>query len=506
VIQVGDERVRLRDGTSLATDICLDPSGPPRPALLIRTPYSRAAARDAYDLVGLAREGWGVVLQDVRGRFDSTGEFDPFLQEVSDGVEVVGWCAEQPWCDGRVVMTGISYLGGAQWAAAHGAPPALAGINPSLAPASPPAASLREGGALLLGLAQPWMLGVLASSPSSAVRPRAQELAGDWRRVLRAPAADDPVRALSRAYDLWRSGVAAADEWLPVRVPGFQLAGWYDPFCESAIRAHARQAAAGVPIVTVVGPWTHNERLTNMTPEWDFGPAANGELADVRGEGLRWLRARLAGEPASSYVRYFVMGAGEWRTSTSWPPAGMAYASWHFAPDGTLVRSRADNGVLSWRHDPADPVPSWGGRVLGPMLPLPGPADQRPVQQRRDVVVFTSDVLAQPVDIAGEVRATVTVSSSARSMDVTVKLCDVHPDGRAFNVVDGIQRMPAVAAAETVAVSIGNVAHTFLPGHRIQVEVAGSNFPRFDLNPQIAAEHQLYVGGHAESHLDLPLV
>ncbi len=163
-------------------------------------------------------------------------------------------------------------------------------------------------------------------------------------------------------------------------------------------------------------------------------------------------------------------------------------------------------------------MPSWGGRVLGPMLPLPGPTDQRKVEARKDVLTFTSAVLAHAVDVAGEVRAQLRVSSSARSMDVAVKLCDVQPDGRVFNVVDGIARVPIQSNdAQLVEVSVGNTAHVFLPGHRIRIEVAGSNFPRFDLNPgtgeasgeasmYAVAEHCLHWGGRSGSALALPIV
>lgn len=532
-----DERVPTRDGTLLAADVCVDRRAAPRPALLIRTPYSRQTARDAYDLVGLARGGWSVVVQDVRGRYDSDGDFDCFTQEADDGADAVDWCAAQPWCDGRVVMTGVSYLGGAQWAAASRKPASLVAINPLLAPSAPPETVLYQGGAFQLGLAQSWMLAVLATDPRpSLTREAARELAGDWHRALRTTGAADPVRSLSPTYARWRDAVAGssarvADSWLPVDRPAFQVVGWYDVFCESGIAAHVRQAEAGVPVVTVVGPWTHNERLTNLSPEWDFGPLGSGELTDLRGEGWSWLHARLAGEPVESQVRYFVMGLDEWRSSSSWPPRGVrtrklflsagAVGAAGPGSDGRLTGTPPlASGIESWRHDPDDPVPSWGGRILGPMLPLAGPTDQRRVQQRPDVLVFTSSVLQHALDVVGEVHASVVVSSTAPSMDVTVKLCDVHPDGRAFNVVDGVQRVTLPsggdADVDSVDVVVGTTAHVFRPGHRIRVEVAGSNFPRFELNPctgesggaattYAVAQHRLHWGGRALSCLELPV-
>ena len=496
----------MGDGTPLAADIAYADDGAARPTLLIRTPYFRANAHAAYDLVNLARDGWSVVLQDVRGRGDSEGEFAPFDQEVDDGADAVAWCASQPWSDGRVVMTGVSYLGAAQWAAAARRPTALRGINPSLAPCASPHDWLWRGDAFQIGLAAMWTTTVLAGCDDPELRGRAQELAGSLGDIVATDVADDPLCTLSPHYKAWRHRQSPPGQpWLPSAVPAFNVVGWYDAFAETGLDAHRKQHEAGAPILTVVGPWAHNERLTSLYPEVDFGPLGNGELTDVRGQGLRWLSERLDDDSADTEVRYFVMGFGEWRTATTWPPPSRPHQLFLCA-DGRLDDGAPQQSTaLRWRHTAADPVPTWGGRILGPFLPLPGPADQRGVDARSDVLVFDSDVLAAPVVVAGDVVATMAVSSTATSIDVVVKLSDVHPDGRVLAVVDDICRAEVKPGRpQSVAVAVGATAHAFLPGHRIRVAVAGSSLPRYDVNPRCNADHTLHVGGGA-SFVTLPV-
>lgn len=497
-VVVDDVRGPVRDGTLLAADVAYVDDSKPRPALLIRTPYSRVAGRDAYDLVGLARQGWTVVLQDVRGRFDSAGDFAPF-EETDDGADAVAWCAEQPWCDGRVVMTGVSYLGATQWAAARRPPSALKAINPLLAPSTSADEWLWRGDAFQLGLAQSWMLTVLATGQDDSIRATAAGLGQRWSKVVREP--DDPVLALSPHYARWRQAPRRDDTWLPVHVPAFNVVGWYDVFAESGIAAHRTQAEAGAPILTVIGPWAHTERLTNLYPDFDVGSAGSGELLDTRGEGLRWLRERLDEPPADSVCRYYVVGAGEWRTAPTWPPASTPYRLFLHA-DGTVTDAPAEiDRRLTWRHDPSDAVPSWGGRVLGPYLPLPGPVDQRPVHGRDDVVTFVSEPLSASLIVTGDVTADVTIESTASSVDVVVSLNDIYPDGRIFPVVRDIRR----SAPGNVTVQLGAAAHAFLAGHRIGVTVAGSDFPRYDVNPPLRADHTIVLGGRGASSVTLPV-
>ncbi|HET7571196.1 MAG TPA: CocE/NonD family hydrolase, partial [Gaiellaceae bacterium] len=315
-------------------------------------------------------------------------------------------------------------------------------------------------------------------------------------------------------------------------VAAIQYAGWYDVFCEGAIRiwrtlrAEAPSEYARASQRLVIGPWMHWGMLQRSTPEVDFGPAANGLAAGGWEPALRWLRDALDEQPVQGGIRVFVMGRGDWEELEDWPPPATEVALHPGSSRG--ARSLRGDGVLATRpgeaafdrflHDPADPVPTRGGRTLGPWLPVPGPSDQRPVEERGDVLVYTTPPLAEDVTIMGPVTGAALFATSGRSADVTMKLVDVHPDGRALNVLDSVVRSRfAPGRAKQVEVALGSVAQTFRRGHRIRLEVASSNFPRFDVNPSTGAaglevdrhepaEQTLHHGGRTGTRLLLPVV
>lgn len=505
-VEVRDERVPMRDGVLLAADVVLEPDAGPRPVLLVRTPYSRGAMRLVHDVVGLARSGWAVVVQDVRGRFDSAGMFAPFTQEVDDGFDTVDWCARQPWSDGRVAMTGWSYVGATQWLAALSRHPALLAINPVVGGGDIGESMLREGGAFQIGLVQPWALGLAASDPRAddAHRQRAGQMGAAWPQTLRAPVGADPVAELLPHYRDWRHGAApgSVDGYDALDAATFQVAGWFDIFCESALRHFTALADSPRPHRLVMGPWSHSNGLSNLHSEVDFGGSANGAHAGVLGGALDWVRRVVDGEPVPSGMTCFVMHES-WRELPTWPPTSTAYVL-HLG-ERTLQPTPTAPGQAVLRHDPEEPVPTRGGRVLGPFLPPPGPVDQRPVEDRPDVAVFTSEPLTDPLTVIGTVTAQVSVASTASSIDVAVKLCDVEPDGRSLNVVDSVSRVPLPAGqSRLVDVTVGSTAYRFRPGHLVRVIVSGSNFPRFDVNPEQPARHTVRWGEGSGSRLVLP--
>jgi len=541
-VRCEEMRVPMRDGTLLAADLVTVDDGVARPALLVRTSYSRAASRAAEDPVGLAHLGWAVVIQDVRGRFDSEGEFDPFRQEGPDGADTIAWCAAQPWCNGQVATWGASYLGATQMRAALERPPALVAMSPWVTSGWQDDGWTYEGGALQLGFVMPWAVMMAASNPRAtpAQLTKAVAAGGDWDRLYKRALGRHPAKALFPPFAAW----IAADRdahWAPaattkalrrVATPGFFVAGWFDIFCDASLRtwqtlresAATPQARAAQRIV--VGPWTHAGLFQDATPEMMFGAAANGMAQDVRGEALRFLRSCVDGVQPEGGAKVFVMGAGEWREYDAWPPRSTP-AEWYLDAtdganslrgDGVLRRDPGIPGRDSFVYDPRDPVPTRGGRTLGPFLPFPGPVDQRPVEARDDVLVYTSALLDRSITIVGDVTATIRFASSAPSADVTVKLVDVHPDGRAMNVVDSVRRQSFTPGRpRNVTVVVGSTAIEFPKGHRIRVEVSSSNFPRLDRNPSRAehwgdattlerATQTVVRGGARGSRITLPVV
>ena len=487
----------MRDGVRLATDVVVPDDDVRRPALLVRSPYSRAGIRAAHDPVASARAGWAVVLQDVRGRFDSEGTFSPFTQEVEDGFDTVAWCAEQPWCDGRVAMTGMSYNGATQWLAALGRPPALKAIAPSVIGPDFLDDFAYTGGAFCQGFLSTWAIMLAASGPDPVAAAKALELYPQWpdllvrdsgRKAL-AEVLPDYGRWVPRQPDHW----AAADvgsQLAELDLPVWRLAGWYDLFCEGTLSGYARMADhTQAPQRLIVGPWTHTGMHVQATSEVDFGMLAGG--AHLAGEVDAFLRAGLDGAPARSGVTVFVMGENSWRDLPSWPPPSTPFEL-HLAADGQLSQSPASGGELTWWHDPDDPVPTRGGRTLQAGLPMPGPVDQRPVEARSDVLVWTSDELTEDVTVIGTVTARLDLTSSSDTFDVIVKLCDVQPDGRSLNIVDSISRTTGPAGVRrTVDVQVGSTAMRFRRGHRIRVLIASSDFPQFDLLPR--SEQTLFL-------------
>ncbi len=524
-----DCRVPLRDGVQLACDVVRPDDDARHPVLLVRTPYSRAGVREYFDPIKWARDGWVVVAQDVRGRYDSDGVFAPFHQEVADGADTVAWCAAQPWSTGRVAMAGPSYNGATQWLAAMGQPDALGAIAPAATAANFRDGFFYEGGVPHNAFPVSWATMLAASRPGigKAEMKRLVRLAHDWPAVLRGGAVRQPVSAALPDLDRW----AAYDDdtyWRPIDVsrayrrldlPAWHLAGWYDIFCEGTLEsyvgmsAHAATDYARRNQRLVVGPWTHMALYVAATAEVDFGLAANGLAEGLPDQMRAFLAAALDRQETLSGVRVFVMGRNSWLDLETWPPPStptvLHLSSSHGANgiggDGHLGWEPPErSGHDSYRHDPADPVPNRGGRTLSPVLPLAGPMDQRPVESRDDVLVYTTDPLPRALTVIGTITASIVFASSADHADVMVKVCDVHPDGRTLNVVDGATRVELTPGrARSVGVRVGSTAMTFKKGHRIRVEIASSNFPHLGLLPD-AATQTVRHGGRRPSTVTLP--
>ena len=505
-LRVLDLRVPMRDGIHLATDVTVVDDGLARPALLVRTPYSRAAIRAAHDPVAGARNGWAVVLQDVRGRLDSEGEFRPFLQEAADGYDTIAWCAEQPWCDGRVAMTGMSYNGATQWLAAVARPPALKAIAPSVIAADLLDDFAYTGGAYCQGFLSTWALGLAASGQDPQAAATALELFPQWPEMLRTEAGravlaevlPDYARWTPRQEDYW-APVDVASQLASLDLPVWRLAGWYDLFCEGTLDGYVRMADHTTASQRlIVGPWTHAAMHVATTAEVDYGLAATG--VHLASEMDEFLKAGLDGTSTRDGVTVFVMGENVWRDLPTWPPPSTA-TTLHLGAGGRLTTSPPQRDQVTWQHDPDDPVPTRGGRTLQAGLPLAGPLDQRAVESRSDVLVWTSDALTDDVTVIGTITALLDVSSTQPTYDLVVKVCDVQPDGRSLNVVDSIQRTTAVPGERrTVSVRVGSTAMHFRRGHRIRVLVASSDFPQFD--PLPAGAQTLYLGS---STVTLPI-
>lgn len=530
---VTEARILMRDGAALLADVAVPDDGELHPVLLVRTPYGRASLRAAHDPVGLARLGWAVVTQDVRGRFASEGEFAPFHQELADGADTVAWCAHQPWSDGRVAMTGASYNGATQWLAAAAGSPELKAISPVVSSLDYRDGWSYEGGAFRFAFMTSWALGFASSDPRApAARSRRAAAKLDrWPGPTRRPADDPEVASLFPAYGHWASP-EDREYWRAIDVrrrvrqmdlAGYHVAGWYDIFCEASIDAYQAMVRGSASEYSrrsqrlVIGPWTHTGVYFPGTGYATFGSAADGIARGIPQEMVAFLRDALDRRQVPSGVSIFILGTNRWSEFDSWPPpskpsllhlssAGGAAGSGGAVGDGRLLVAAPEHaGVDRYRHDPADPVPNHGGRTLSPGLPLAGPIDQRVIESRPDVLVYTGDRLTHDLTVIGSVKAFIPFASSAERADVAVKLVDVHPDGTALNVVDSVQRTAGhTGRTRRVEVGLGSTAVTFRRGHRIRVEVSSANFPHLDCLP--AATHSVHHGPRAGAYLLLPVV
>jgi len=513
-----DVPARMRDGVTLRSNV-FRPAGPgPWPTLLTRTPYDkddlRMHAWCGLDPVLAASVGFLVVVQDVRGRFASDGRFDAFLHERADGYDTVEWAARLPGSNGRVAMYSASYCASTQWLAAMERPPSLAAISPALTWSEPLDGLFARGGAIELGLALRWSLengfdslGRLGLAADERAR-RVQALVDEWDR-LATGCWSLPVEAIPalRRHDLPDLGgiraledpeIAArcrvAGMYDRVAVPTLHTAGWHDIFVQGTLDNYGAMAATGHAARLVVGPWTHHafadpigERVFGMRAARD-GVAAhpNGTWSDLQ---LSWLRRHLLPERdielPESPVRIFVMGRNEWRDELAWPPARAVRERWFLHGDGTLTTAPPEQQDVGtdFVFDPMDPVPTLGGHgVLWPGYAT-GPVEQATVEARDDVLVFTSRPLERDLEVTGRISTVLHAESSAPSTDWVARLCDVHPDGRSFNLCDGIIRVRDDAQeCRRYEIDLWSTSNVFLRGHRIRVHVTSSSFPRWDRN------------------------
>lgn len=552
-----DVEVAMRDGLCLRTDIWLPATDAPCPVLLERSPYRKEKPFDSQYISALEfqtalRRGYAVAVQDTRGRFGSPGEFVPFDHEASDGADTIAWLRRQPFCDGRVAMFGASYVGATQVLALAENPEGLVAVAPQLTTARHGETWTYRGGALELAFVLLWVIESLgpdhlvhrmATLPAD-VRARAEALlaamqADPMAAFARLPLLDDAIVELAPYLADWLDPEALAGQGRRERLElaadnrtaMLVVAGWNDIFLEGAIelfeRAKARRTAGSpMPDRLIVGPWSHGNPTDWQGEEW-LGYAASA--ADLPEENLAFFDGVLdGGEPAMPVVRYFRSGSNSWHAAPDWPLPGCVEVSYHLDCESAGLgperpETTASRGFVA---DPATPVPTAGGATFLPGLLLgrnSGPKDQSAIEARADVLVFTGLPLAADLEVTGLAEAILWVRSSAVGCDWTARLCEVDEAGRSIGVVDGIRRWTrgsgAAGRPEEVRVRLGHMSRLFRAGHRLRLQIASSNFPRFDRNPQsgvastlarasdfVVAEQTVFSGGACPSRLVLPVI
>jgi putative CocE/NonD family hydrolase len=559
-----DLEMLTRDGTVLRADV-VRPDGPGRyPAIVSRTPYNKTAQFDMHRYLSpmaAARAGYAFVLQDIRGRYASEGEWD-FMEltaaNEADGYDTIEWVAEQPWCDGHVGMAGGSYVAETQMAAATAHPPSLGCIAPSLMGAGRSRALAH--GLPLESMTIGWMAG-LAIDRLMKLLPSGEADPADIQAVLQAMMRPDLTAAalpLNDILTLKTHGMPrfeTTDElvrnaarhkgvqetgWT---VPALWTAGWFDnaggadQFCTMRVKAASEAARTGTRLI--MGGWTHNYALSFV------GSLGLGGLGSAEGGGipalhLRFYDRHLRGEDVDlPPVRYFVMGANMWRNAADWPIPGTELQQWYLHSGGRAADDECD-GVLTldepsaeepsdaYRYDPNDPAPSWGFRVMYTGgTTVAGPLDQRRVEQRPDVLVYTSAPLTRPLEVVGDLAVHLFVGSSAVDTDFIAKLCVVWADGTSLNLADGRLRALHRAGYDQpepmtsgdvypLTIELGPTGYRFEPGMRLRLQITSSAFPHLARNMNtghpigvddagIVAENRVFHDAGRASYVTLPV-
>jgi putative CocE/NonD family hydrolase len=541
----------MRDGVVLRSNV-YRPAGEGRwPVLLTRLPYGKDLPLGTAILepVQAARRGYVVIVQDTRGRFSSAGDWYPLRNEAQDGYDTVQWAASLPYSDGQVGMYGASYFGFTQWSAALTAPPALKAIVPFITWSDPYNGHSFRGGAMELGIHAHWQLqmgfDVLLRrhardlpALARAFQGLAKELDdlapegyaslpltefGPLRRQDVAPAFFDYFRAPEDRSVLDFARIRGSHQ--QVSVPSFSAGGWYDIFLQDTIDNYQAMRELGRPSKLLIGPWSHGTQR-NPVGQLNFGFGSQAGLIDLRIDFQsfqlrwfdRWLKGNDNGIMSEPPIQIFVMGANTWRQLEEWPPPGAAPTPLYLREGGLLsAGAPGDERPEGFEYDPAHPVPTHGGALLmSPEYPS-GPYDQRQIEERPDVLVFTSQPLERDTEVTGPITVELWAASSAPDTDFVARLCDVHPDGRSFNLTDGIIRAryrDRSSGAEPSLIEPGrpycyeidlwSTSNVFKAGHRIRLQVTSSNFPRWDRNPNtghpLGADAELAVARQTVFH------
>jgi len=527
VVVERDVEIPLRDGTVTRADVWR-PAGDGRwPALLQRTPYDKGASLISVVLVGLeplhaVEAGFCVVVQDTRGRAASDGSFNVFTQEADDGADSIEWVAAQDWCDGDVCMHGASYIGTTQLLAATRGPPALRAIAPSLTGADYYDGWTYQGGALQLGFVLLWAMEDLGAAELFRRRANGEdvdalevalfELLTDPWLAYRSPC-DGPMAAVRELVpdlsdwlahaerDAYWAQRSVAEHYDEIEVPSLHIGAWHDILLPGTLRNYGALRASGkAEQRLLIGPWAHGN-LTDSVGEADYGPAGSAFALDLTAVQLDWFEHVLDGTAAElPPVRVFVMGRNEWRDEEEWPPARARTVDLFLRSDANLSREPPADGERPdrFRYDPADPVPTAGGATLLPGAMVSrhaGPKEMRTVEERADVLVYTSAMLTDDLEITGEVTAVLYAATTGIDTDWTARLVDVDQDGRrALGIVDGIIRARFRDGLDSPApiepgevyryeIVLGATCLVVPAGHRLRVQVSSSNLPRFDRNP-----------------------
>lgn len=509
-----DVKVPMRDGVHLSTDIYRPKTSGQFPTVLIRTPYSNNIEAVIAKGRRLANNGYVCVIQDVRGRWDSEGEYYPF-REGPDGHDTQEWIGQQSWSSGKIGTSGASYLGTTQWQSAPHGSQYLTCMAPRVICNDSYTGLVYPGGAFQLNVMLTWGMRTTART--------AQNIDfHNWTEAFRTLPLMDMDKAAGRDLGFWKDWIEhpsyddywdvmnGENHWADISVPALNMGGWYDLYAPqtftnfNGLRLHGGTPEARQSKL-IVGPWPHALSLSTRTGDIDFGTHS---MVDLEAIEMRWFDHWLKGidngildEPP---LRLFIMGINEWRDEQEWPLARTDWQKWYLHSNGH-ANSLIGDGSLStdlpaqespdqYVYDPDNPVQTVGGNnCCSPDVVPWGPYDQRPVEMRGDVLCYTSAPMEADLEVTGPIKVVLYAATDVTDTDWTAKLVDVSPTGYAKNLCDGIIRAryrqsfsnPLLLEPNRIyeyEIEVGVTGNVFQKGHCIRLDISSSNFPRFDRN------------------------
>jgi len=479
--------LEMDDGVILKTDHYAPKAEGPHPTILMRLPYGRrgfGGICEAY-----AERGFHVVIQACRGTERSGGEFDPFSNERADGLATLRWIKKQPWFDGRIGLTGPSYLGYAQWAISDALPPTAAMATKVTTSNFRPV--VFPSGAFHLNLWLSWVQ-VIEGLRSRPLATAARMFSGDIERRTERAAAVLPLVeadkiAVGHKIPFWRywfeHAIGNDDFWTEIdhshrlsetTPPVHFISGWYDFMLDPLLEDYQRLVELGHTPYLTVGTWFH---------------IAEELQRDNLRETLIWMRAKLLGDETGLRrhpVRIHVSGVDEWHEFDRYPPGPPTPLTLNIGPDSRLSETAAGDGSDRYRYDPNDPTPNLGGAIFA--FTGAGAVDNAPLENRPDVLTYTGPVLLQKLTVIGQCQVKLAARASLPNVDFFVRLSDVGPDGISRNICDGLLHITPETTPDhdgrwTLSLKLHATAHTFLPGHRLRLLIASGAHPRYARNP-----------------------
>lgn len=564
---------KMRDGVVLYADIYRPDREGTFPVLLTRLPYSKDLPHYSHrylDTNRLVENDFVVIVQDVRGRFQSEGEFQSFNQEAEDGYDTVEWAATLPYSTGKVGMFGMSYYGYTQLLAAVRKPPHLTAIFPTMT-----LNDLRNGfdyrnGVYLAGLSETWSLESIAADMlkrkhenlqerNEAIQKVADSLnniedfyrfapINQWPPLRELGVTDYFFEELSHPIeedDYWEKS-SIAEKYKDLDVPAFHLSGWYDCFTGPTLTNYVEMTKSEQLQKLIVGPWTHGN-FASVQGECSFGVQSSGDWIDLK-ENITdlhirwfdyWLKGMDTGIETEPPVKIFIMGVNKWRDEMEWPLERTQYTNFYLHSKGQANTKNGD-GHLSMNQpeeeetdtfifDPNHPVPTKGGGTLfaASLAMGPGPIDQSLNEEREDVLVYSTNPLTEAIEVTGPIKVKLWASTDAKDTDFVAKLVDTAPDGRAIILTEGIvnakyrngNKSEKELNGEIVAyeIDLWATSNVFLPGHQITLEISSSSFPQYAPNlntgksmleskEAVKAQQMIYHNEKYPSHMILPII